>query len=148
MNVAEICTRRVFLIRPDQPLLEAARLMQRHHVGALVVAEQRDGMVRPVGMLTDRDIVCGQFAHKADLQCLCVADVMAAPVVVLPETASLDVAIATLREHAVRRAPVTDASGSLVGIVTLDDLLPAVAAELDALAQLIGWQSRHESRHG
>jgi len=144
MKVSEICTRRVFLIRADQPLVEAAREMQQRHIGALVVVEQRDGAVRPVGMLTDRDVVCGQFAHKADLHCLTVADVMASPVTALAEQAPLDEAIATLRGHGVRRAPVVNAAGELVGIVALDDLLPAVASELNTLAELIGSQHRHE----
>jgi len=146
MNVSEVCTRRVYLVRAEQPLVEAARQMQQHHVGALVVIEQQGAGVRPVGMLTDRDIVCGQFAHRTDLHCLTVADVMAAPVVTVTEAEGLEAAIVTLRVHAIRRAPVVNVAGDVVGIVTLDDLLPALAAELSTLAQLIGSQSRHEGR--
>lgn len=145
MNVGEVCRRRVFLIRADQPLAEAAQEMQRRHVGALVVIEERDAVVRPVGMLTDRDIVCGQFAHLADLHCLTVADVMSAPAVSVTELQSLEEVIALLRTRSIRRAPVVNGAGELVGIVTLDDLLPAVARELNALAQLMGSQARHES---
>ncbi len=144
MNIGEVCTRRVFLIRADQPLAEAAQEMQRRHVGALVVTEEREAVVRPVGMLTDRDIVCGQFAHQADLYCLTVADVMSAPVISVAELQSLDEVIALLRTRSIRRAPVVNGRGELVGIVTLDDLLPAVAGELSTLAQLIGSQARHE----
>ncbi len=144
MNVAQICTREVLLIKAGQPLVEAARLMQQRRVGALVVIEEHAGSVRPVGMLTDRDIICGQFAHQADLHCLTVAEVMAAPAATVTENQSLEEAIAVLRARGVRRAPVINGSGELVGIVTLDDLLPAVAGELDALAQLIGAQASHE----
>lgn len=144
MNVAEICTRQVLLIKAEQPLVDAARLMQRCRVGALVVIEQQGASVRPVGMLTDRDIVCGQFAHQADLHCLTVAEVMAAPAATVREDQSLEEAIAVLRARAVRRAPVVNGARELVGIVTLDDLLPAVAGELSSLAQLIGEQAAHE----
>jgi len=51
--------------------------------------------------------------------------------------------IAALRSRGVRRAPVVDGNGGLVGIVTLDDLLPALARELQDLAELIGTQSRN-----
>lgn len=53
-------------------------------------------------------------------------------------------AIDALERHAVRRAPVVDARGTLIGMITLDDLLPAVARELSALAGLMGTQARHE----
>jgi CBS domain-containing protein len=148
MNVAEVCTRQVLLIKAGQPLAEAARYMLRRAVGALVVIEEHAGVVRPVGMLTDRDIVCGQFARQADLHCLTVAEVMAAPAVTVAEHQSIEQAVAVLRARAVRRAPVINAAGDLVGIVTLDDLLAAMAAELNALAQLIGSQARHERQPG
>jgi CBS domain-containing protein len=144
MNVAEVCTREVLLVRAEQPLVEAAREMRARHVGALVVVEERGGSVHPVGMLTDRDIVCGQFAHQADLNCLTVAEVMAAPAATVSEHQSVEQAISLLRIRGVRRAPVVNAGGELVGIVTLDDLLPAVAGELSELAQLIGSQRRRE----
>lgn len=144
MNVAEVCTRQVFLIRAEQPLADAARLMQQRRVGALVVIEQRGASVRPVGMLTDRDIVCGQFAHQADLHCLTVAEVMAAPAATVREDQSLEEAIAVLRTRAVRRAPVVNGAGELVGVITLDDLLPVLAGELNSLAQLIGEQVAHK----
>lgn len=48
--------------------------------------------------------------------------------------------------HGVRRAPVVDANGSLVGIVTLDDLLPVLASSLQELATLMGTQSRNLGR--
>ena len=144
MNVAEICTREVLMITAEQPLIDAARLMQRRQVGALVVIEERDHSVRPVGMLTDRDIVCGQFAHRADVHCLTVAEVMAAPAATVTEDQSLEDAIAVLRARAVRRAPVVGSTGELVGIVTMDDLLPALARELNVLGQLIGSRARRE----
>jgi CBS domain-containing protein len=144
MNVAEVCTREVLKIRAEQPLIEAARLMQRRQVGALVVIEKQGRSVRPVGILTDRDIVCGQFAHQADMHCLTVAEVMAAPAATVAENYSLEQAIAVLHARAVRRAPVVNSTGELVGIVTLDDLLPAMAGELNALAHLIGSRPRRK----
>lgn len=144
MKIADICNRKVYLIKSEQPLVDAAREMQQRHVGALVVADSTVAPVQPTGIITDRDIVCGQFARKADLHCLVVADVMSRDPVTVSEESGLDEAIETLRSWGVRRAPVVNAGGDLVGIVTLDDLLPVLAAELNALATLMGTQARRE----
>lgn len=118
--------------------------MCNEHIGALVVVEPSDPTGRPVGIVTDRDIVRGQLRRAANLYCLTVGDVMSADPLVLPLHLEATEAIEALNARAVRRAPVIDASGALAGIITLDDLLPAVAQELSALASLMGSQARHE----
>lgn len=118
--------------------------MLEGHVGALIVVAGGDKGGKPVGMLTDRDIVRGQLRLGADLFCLTVGDVMTPDPLSLNANIGVTEAIEALQARAVRRAPVVDASGNLLGIVTLDDLLPAVAHELEELASLIGTQTRHE----
>lgn len=132
----------------DEPLAEAAGRLCSEHIGALVIVDRNDAGRRPVGILTDRDIVRGQLRRSADLYCLTVADVMTPDPLVLPAHLEAAEAIEALNARAVRRAPVIDASASLVGIVTVDDLLPAVAQELAALAGLMGTQARRESIPG
>ncbi len=144
MNIDKIATRQVFVTTPDKPLADAARQMRLRHIGALVVVAQREGATFPVGMLTDRDIVCGQIVKQADLHCLTVAEVMTPGVTVIRENQGVEEAIGLLRERGLRRAPVVNGSGELVGIVTLDDLLPALADELNTLAELIGGQAGFE----
>jgi len=144
MNVGDICHRNVYLVKPGEGLADAAREMQRRRIGALVVVTDLAAPVRPLGIVTDRDIVCGQLLRKADLRALTVADVMTSDPLTLPESSGISEAIAALRERGVRRAPVVNPAQDTVGIVTIDDLLPAVAAELNALARLIGTQSLHE----
>lgn len=143
MRAAELCTREVYLTQPGAALAEAAREMRRRHVGALVVVEPHDDKtVRPVGIVTDRDIVCGQLNRNADIYCLFVRDVMSAPVTTVGENDELAEIINRLAMAGVRRAPVVNQAGDLVGIVSLDDVLPAVSEELATLARLIGAQSR------
>ena len=144
MRAGELCTREVYLVRRDDPLAVAAREMQRRHIGALVVVETSGKNVRPIGILTDRDIVCGQLAKEADLRCLNVGEVMTADPTTVGEYDGLTETIKSLTAAGVRRAPVVDSTGDLVGILSLDDLLPAVAEELGALARLIGTQNRIE----
>ncbi len=141
MIIGDIRTPNALTAYAETPLAEAARSMRENHVGALVVLDPHDPKRRPIGMLTDRDILRGQIARGADLHCLTVEDVMSRNPLSLPLGMSLEEAIEALNARAVRRAPVVDATGSLAGIVTLDNLLPAIARELQSLAELIGRQS-------
>lgn len=130
--------------QPDQALADAARTMLESHVGSLiVVATGRNGR-KPLGILTDRDIVRGQLRLSADLFCLTVGDVMTPDPLTVTLNTGVTEAIEAMQARGVRRAPVVDGSSNLLGIVTLDDLLPAVAGELEELTSLIGTQARHE----
>jgi CBS domain-containing protein len=147
MNIGDIRTPNAVTAYPGTPLAEAARTMRDRHVGALVVLDPQDPHRRPQGMLTDRDILRGQIVRGADLHCLSVGDVMSRDPLGVPLDMSVEEAIEAMNARAVRRAPVLDANGSLVGIVTLDDLLPAVARELQNLAELIGRQRASETTY-
>ena len=132
--------------RPDQPLAEAVRTMLESHVGSLIVVESRGATRSPVGILTDRDVVRGQLRLSTDLFCLTVGDVMTPEPLTLRGSLGVTEAIEALRGRGVRRAPVVDEAGNLLGVITLDDLLPVVASELAELSALIGSQARHEHR--
>jgi len=137
MNVGDLYRPDVQVVAPDEPLSAAARLLCEQHVGALVVVDPRNPRRHPLGILTDRDIVRGQLERRADLYCLTVGDVMSTDPLLLPSSSGLAEAIEDLNSRSVRRAPVVDASGSLLGIITLDELLPALARELAGLADLM-----------
>lgn len=146
MMIGEVCSREVYHVRRNEPLAEAVREMRAHHVGAMIVSEPRgDGFI-PVGIVTDRDVVCGQLARGADLFCLTVEDVMTPDPVTIPEECGIEEGLRTMSRTGVRRAPVVNEAGELVGLVSLDDLLPVVAQEVNLLAQLIGKQASRERR--
>ena len=142
MRIGELCKSPVFVAYPDQALAVAAREMRARDVGALVVVARGEPEQRPLGILTDRDIVRGQVNQLADLHCLAVSDVMTRQPLCIGADAGLSEAIATLASRAVRRAPVIDAGGALIGIVTLDDLLPAIAQQVRELADTVTPQHR------
>jgi len=144
MEVGDVCSREVYIVRPEEPLADAAREMDRRHIGSVVVVESRDGVVRPVGIVTDRDIVCGQLDRNKELFRLTVGEVMTAGLLTFDESSDTASALKGMSARGVRRAPVVNAAGELVGIVTFDDLLPLVADELTALARLIGTQAHVE----
>jgi CBS domain-containing protein len=146
MRIQHLYTPNARTAYKDDPLAEAARAMCNAHIGALVVVDRADPQRRPIGILTDRDIVRGELGRSADLFCLTVGEVMTPDPLLLPAALESAEAIDALNRRAVRRAPVIDASGSLVGMVTLDDLLPALAEELAELAKLMGTQAQREGR--
>jgi len=134
MRIAEICSSPVVVAHPGQALALAAREMRRQDVGALVVVAPSDAAQRPLGILTDRDILRGQVHRSTDLHCLTVSDVMTRHPLCIRADAEVTEAIAKLASRGVRRAPVIDGAGALVGIVTLDDLLPQIAEQIKELA--------------
>ena len=136
MPVGEICNREVVVAERTTTIVEAARLMRRYHVGDLVVVDEVQGRRVPVGMVTDRDLVVEVIAREQPFASCTVSAVMSATVVCVPETAGVIETIQLMRSHGVRRVPVVDAGGALVGILAADDLLDLLAEELSALARI------------
>jgi CBS domain-containing protein len=146
MNVGEVCSRVVVFAERDMPLVEAARLMREHHVGSLVVVDETGAGRVPVGMVTDRDIVVAAVAKGVDPRTVAVGEIMAAEVVVAQATNSEFDVLRTMRRRGVRRLPVVDAAGRLVGLITLDDLLGLLAEELGSLARAVETERAAEAR--
>jgi CBS domain-containing protein len=141
MNVGEVCTREVYIVRPHEPLVRAVDEMCKRNVGSVIVVEQRDQRIVPVGILTDRDVV-GLLGEKGDmLEVATVGECMSGNLLTLGEDESVVDAMARLRGRGVRRAPVVAADGGLVGIVSADDLLGVVAEQLSSLARLVERQT-------
>jgi len=135
MRIKEICSRVVVVAQPGTDLRAAARLMRDHHVGALVVVEETDSSRRPIGIVTDRDIVVAVVAASGvQPEKLTVGDVMSSELVVAGEDVGVFEAVDLMQDRGARRLPVVDGDGRLVGIITLDDVLRMVAGELTALA--------------
>ena len=144
MAIGEICNREVVFARRSDSVKHAARLMREHHVGDLVIVEESDGRRLPCGILTDRDIVVGVVAKGLDPDTLAVAEVAGAELVLARESDGVAETIELMRAKGVRRVPIVDAGGSLVGIVTADDILDLLAEELTALARMVSREQRHE----
>ena len=146
MTAGAICVRDVVIAGPAMPLQEAACLMRDYHVGSLVVAEEIDGKTTPVGILTDRDLVVEVLAKGLDAEQVTVGDVMSDHLMLVVENESLWDVIQRMRSEGVRRVPVVDGKGALVGILSVDDMLQLLGDELSALGRLIGNEQEHEAR--
>jgi CBS domain-containing protein len=127
---------------PDETVAEAAKRMRDRHVGDLLVA---DTQARPMGILTDRDIVVSAVAQSPDkLESLLVSDVMSRDLVTARADETLDDALNAMRTRGVRRLPVVSADGRLEGIVAFDDILEAMSEELGELVGLVAREQRRE----
>lgn len=146
MNIGEICNRIVVVAGRGTSLVEAARLMREHHVGSLVVVDEAARGRVPAGILTDRDIVVSVVAGEADPRTLTAGEVMATDLVTVRETESIFDGLGLMRRHGVRRVPVVAADGTLVGIVTVDDVLEIVAEQLDDAVRAIATEQSREAR--
>lgn len=147
MKVGDICTRDVVTVPEAEDLMAATQLMRKEHIGYLVVVEpgSGDGAELPIGVLTDRDIVIRVVAREAEVRSLRVGDVMTREPVLTTEDSTVSVALHYMREIGVRRLPVVDHGGRLSGVISLDDILEALAAELMDVASSIRSELKVES---
>jgi len=145
MAVGEICNREVVVTGKSASVVEAAQLMRTHHVGDLVVIEERDGRNYPVGIVTDRDIVVEVVAVGVNPEELRVGDIMGPEVATARESEGLFEALRYMRDKGVRRMPVVGSEGELVGILTMDDVLSLLAEEMTELAKLVSHERQREA---
>lgn len=131
MRVGEYCTKEVAIANRDTGIGAAAALMRAEHVGDLVVVEDGDGTTRPVGIVTDRDLVVEILATGIEPDSVTIADLPSRDLAVARENDDLMDTVQRMRSLGVRRMPVVDTQGALVGILAVDDVL-GVLAELSA----------------
>ncbi len=146
MNVGKVCKRQVVTVTPRTELIAAAQLMREKHVGFLVVVEPEPltQFGKPVGVLTDRDMVVSVMARGADPKALTVADIMNQGPAMVEERESIDQALQTMRRMGVRRLPVVGPQGLLAGVVSLDDVIDVLAGQLGDLSGALRNEQRIE----
>ncbi len=111
-------------------IAEAARAMKQKNVGALIVVNAG----RPLGVLTDRDIVLDVVAAGKDPDTVRVSEVMRRRPATLREDLGLMDAARIFAKTGVRRLPVVDKAGRISGIVALDDLMMLLGNEMGLVA--------------
>ena len=136
MPISELCNREVIIIQKEECVLEAAKLMRQHHVGNVIIVEEQNDLKKPIGIVTDRDLVVEIMATELDPTVMTVGDITVPKLVTVQENTGVFDVIQYMRRKAIRRAPVVDDRGGLIGIITLDDLLHVLSEELSELATL------------
>jgi CBS domain-containing protein len=135
MKTGDLCKRQVVTVGPEATLGDAAKLMRSSHVGCVVVL---DAARKPVGIITDRDIVVEVVAAELDPRSIRVEEVMTRHPTLALEGDDVSWSLKVMRDRGVRRLPVMNDAGELVGIVALDDLLESAATGLSDVVQAIG----------
>ena len=148
LSAGELCIRETVFALPQTGIAEAARLMREQHVGSLVVVEESPRGRVVVGMLTDRDIVTAIVAKEVDPTLVRVGDTMSRDPLTVRETDTVLDVLAAMRQRGVRRVPVTNAQGVLIGILALDDVLGVMAEQMRAVVAVIesGWSKEKKKR--
>jgi CBS domain-containing protein len=125
-SVGDVMVREVQTCTPRDTLERAAQLMWEHDCGVLPVVDESH---RVVGVVTDRDVCMGAYTRGALLSAIAVGDVMSRRPQTVASDDRLSTAESVIREHRVRRVPVVDPEGYLVGILSLSDLARRAATE-------------------
>ncbi|MGZ5080836.1 MAG: CBS domain-containing protein [Usitatibacter sp.] len=143
MKTGDIGTRSVVTAKGSINLAQAAALMREKHVGSLVVLDEREPL-RPIGIITDRDIVVKVVAGEVNARTVTVDEVLAGRTLAVAreDDPAVD-SLRKMRRNGVRRLPVVDSRGQLVGIVALDDFL---VAESESLADMVEAMGRERAR--
>jgi CBS domain-containing protein len=146
MSIGEICNREVVFCRKGETTQQAAELMRRHHVGCLVVVDESREYPRPLGVITDRDLVVEIMAGKVSPETVVVGDVMSYDLATAREDEDIWEVVRRMRAKGVRRLPIVDEDGALVGIVTMDDMVEFLAEEFSGLVKLLARQREREEK--
>jgi len=127
MKCSEVMTDNPVCCLPGDSVSRAARVMRREHVGRVpVVSDQRTREL--IGIVTDRDLAIKVVGESRDPNNTTVNDVMTRTIVVCREDEDLSSAIAAMEEHQIRRIPVIDQGGRIVGIISQADVAPRLYA--------------------
>lgn len=135
MRAEDIMTRDPACCTPDTKLREVAQLMVEHDCGEIPVVKSKHDAT-PVGVLTDRDIVCRIVAEGKNPVDMTAADCMSTPCVSVTEDSSVDDCCRIMEENQIRRVPVVDHAGSCCGIVAQADV--AMHTDLGKTGHVVG----------
>ena len=146
MLLRDFCTPDVVCCGPATTIQAAAVLMRERHTGDLVVVDDLEQGLVPLGIITDRDIVVEVLAKDLDPAITTVRSVLRTPVVIAHEGEDASEALERMRTHGVRRLPVVGTSGKLTGIVTLDDVLKLISGNISTLIEIVSREQGREHR--
>jgi len=138
MGLVKCCREQVVAVSPDTPAVEVARIMGEKNVGSVVVVT---GDNRPTGILTDRDLAIRVMAQEKNPGEIRAEDVLTRDVITFQDSMGIYEAIQKMTDAGIRRMPIVDDAGQLIGIVTMDDIVRMLGEEMAAIAKNIEKQS-------
>jgi len=146
MPIGDVCTRRVFVAGRDATIADAASMMRENHVGNLVIVEETNGRRKPTGIVTDRDIAISVVAKDVDASKVTIGDLVTRELISAHENQGIFETLRNMRTHGIRRMPVVDTAGSLIGIVAVDDIVQLLAEEMSEIGKIFSQEHAFETR--
>lgn len=120
-SIRDVMTSRPCTLRSSASVMEAAALMRDHDIGDVVVLENE----RLFGILTDRDIVVRVLAEGADASQMKVGEICSRNLTTIDPASGVGDAVRIMRDKAIRRLPVVEENGEVVGVVSIGDIAVA-----------------------
>lgn len=149
MAVGTICTRRVVTVDRAIDVGAAARVMRDKQVGYLVVTDAASGGQKPVGVITDRDIVIKVMAPGLEPRSRKVGDVMTLEPLVAGYADDIGKTLHRMRALGVRRVPVINTQGNIAGVLSLDDAFDHLVSQMaDVAGSIRNQQPTEQLRQG
>jgi CBS domain-containing protein len=130
------CNKNVVTVTEDANLNEVAKLMHDKNIGSVVIIAHKDNPI-PKGIITDRDIVTRIIGEEVKLDEVSIKDVSSQPLVVVKEEQNMQETLDAMSKNGIRRVPVINKEGKLVGLISLDDLLINLIEKLNSLSMLL-----------
>jgi CBS domain-containing protein len=137
MTVYSCAQTNVVSVKPDATVQFVAELMKEKNIGCVVVTENH----KPVGIVTDRDIALRGVSLCSDPEEALIERIMSTDILTIRKDAGIFDAIQEMKSAGVRRMPIVDSAGRLVGLLTVDDLIRLLAREMADIARIIGKES-------
>jgi CBS domain-containing protein len=147
MNVGDMCSKNVVQVSQQDSVLKVARIMREQHVSAVIVVDNIEGEIRPQGMITDRDLVLDVLAININPTFVKAEDILTNELICVTETHDVTEALKYLRYYGVRRAPVVNIEGVLVGLFGIEDSLSILSEEFSLLMKLLSSDLINETHH-
>jgi CBS domain-containing protein len=134
MTVYACAQTNVVSVKPDATVQFVAELMKEKNIGCVVVTENH----KPVGIVTDRDIALRGVSLCGDPEEALIESIMSTDILTIRKDVGIFDAIQEMKSAGVRRMPIVDSAGRLVGLLTIDDLIRLLAREMADIARIIG----------
>ncbi len=141
MKVSDVCVPNPVVVKAGDSIRIAAQYMKQYHVGSLIVVEVINDGIKPIGIITDRDIVLKVATQGRSVDEVIVDEVMSKDLETAEGEEDIYEALQKMRRKGVRRLPIVDEEGLLVGIMTVDDALEFIVKQLVEVVRLM-WKEQ------
>jgi CBS domain-containing protein len=128
--VSEIMSKKAVVtvnINDNPSALDVAKLMEKYRIGSVVVVEGNNNNNKPVGIITERDIIKKVSAQNKIADQIAAGDIMSSPLVMIKSIDSIDTAAEAMAKNNVKRLVVVEQDGSMIGVLSVSDIAKKLA---------------------